>query len=71
MNRGHKQTDLIVMDNAKAFDKVPRKMLLYKLDIYGNRGSTHIWLSQKWYRWPSLRSSLVSLKDGSWDRSYF
>ena len=23
MNRGHKQTDVIVMDFAKAFDKVP------------------------------------------------
>ena len=27
MNRGHKQTDLIIMDFAKAFDKVPHRRL--------------------------------------------
>ena len=42
MNLGHKQTDVIVMDFAKAFDKVPHKRLLYKLDFYGIRGSTHV-----------------------------
>ena len=26
-NRGHKQTDLIIMDFAKAFDKVPHRRL--------------------------------------------
>ena len=31
MNRGHKQTDVIVMDFAMAFDKVQHKRLLYKL----------------------------------------
>ena len=30
MGRGHRQTDVIVMDFAKAFDKVPHKRLLYK-----------------------------------------
>ena len=39
MNSGHRQTDVIVMDFAKAFDKVPHKRLLYKLDFYGIRGS--------------------------------
>ena len=34
-NCGHKQTDIIVMDFAKAFDKVPHRRLLYKLDYYG------------------------------------
>ena len=29
MGRGHRQTDVIVMDFAKAFDKVPHKRLLY------------------------------------------
>ena len=45
INRGHKQTDLIIMDFAKAFDKVPHRRLLYKLDYYGIRGSTHRWLA--------------------------
>ena len=44
VNSGHKQTDVIVMDFAKAFDKVPHKRLLYKLDFYGIRGSTHKWI---------------------------
>lgn len=29
----HKQTDAIVMDFAKSFDRVPHKRLLYKLDF--------------------------------------
>ena len=37
---GHKQTDVIIMDFTKAFDKVPHRRLLYKLDHYGIRGST-------------------------------
>ena len=41
VNRGHKQTDLIIMDFAKAFDKVPHRRLLHKLEYYGIRGSTH------------------------------
>ena len=45
INRHHKQTYLIIMDFAKAFDKVPHKRLLYKLDYYGIRGSTHKWIS--------------------------
>ena len=42
VNRGHKQTDMIVMDFAWAFDKVPHKRLLYKLDFYWIRGSTQV-----------------------------
>ena len=30
VNRGHKQTDLIIMDFAKACDKVPHRRLLHK-----------------------------------------
>ena len=49
MNRGHKQTDLIIMDFAKSFDKVTHRRLLHKLEYYGIRGSTHkrinSWLS--------------------------
>ena len=33
------------MDFAKAFDKVPHRRLLYKLDYYGIRGSTHKWIT--------------------------
>ena len=33
------------MDFAKAFDKVPHRRLLYKLDYYGIRVSTHKWTS--------------------------
>ena len=44
VNRGHKQTDFIIMDFAKAFDKVPHRRLLHKLEYYGIRGSTHKWI---------------------------
>ena len=57
MSRGHRQTDVIVMDFAKAFDKVPHKRLLYKLDFYGIRGSTHKWIDS----WLSVRSQKVVL----------
>ena len=45
LNRNHRQTDVIIMDFAKAFDKVPHRRLLYKLDYYGIRGSTHKWIT--------------------------
>ena len=45
VNRGHKQTDLTIMDFAKAFDKVPHRRLLHKLEYYGIRGSTHKWIN--------------------------
>ena len=57
MNQGHKQTDFIVMDFAKAFDKVPHRRLLHKLDYYGILGSTHKWISS----WLSGRSQQVVL----------
>ena len=43
VNRGHTQTDLIIKDFAKAFDKVPHRRLLHKLDKEGppTSGSTH------------------------------
>ena len=34
------QTDMLIMDFSKAFDKVPRKRLNYKLNWYGIRGDT-------------------------------
>ena len=64
MNRGHTQADLIIMDFAKAFDKVPHRRLLHKLEYYGIRGSTHMdqflalcAQSTSSPRWSSLRSS--------------
>ena len=44
-NRGHKQTDLIIMDFAKAFNKVPHRRLLYKLEYYGIQNDTLQWIS--------------------------
>ena len=57
LNRNHRQTDVIIMDFAKAFDKVPHRRLLYKLDYYGLRGSTHKWITS----WPSGRFQKVVL----------
>ena len=57
MNLGHKQTDLIIMDFAKAFDKIPHRRLLHKLDYYGIRGSTLKWISS----WLSGHSQEVVL----------
>ena len=45
------------MDFAKAFDKVPHRRLLYKLDHYVIRGSTHKCISS----WLSERSQKVVL----------
>ena len=57
LDRGQKQTDVIIMDFAKAFDKVPHRRLLYKLDHYGIRGSIHKWISS----WLSEHSQEVVL----------
>ena len=57
LNRGHRQTDVIIMDFAKAFDKVPHKRLLYKLHYYGIRGSTQKWIAS----WLSERYQKVVL----------
>ena len=42
---------------AKAFDKVPHRRLLHKLDYYGIRGSTHKWINS----WLSGRTQKVVL----------
>ncbi|KAK3085493.1 hypothetical protein FSP39_004174 [Pinctada imbricata] len=39
------QTDLVILDFSKAFDKVPHRKLLRKLDNYGIRGNTWNWVS--------------------------
>ena len=56
-DRSQKQTDKIIMDFTKAFDKLPQRRLLYKLDYYGITGSTHKWISS----WLSERSQKVVL----------
>ncbi|XP_052675417.1 uncharacterized protein LOC128157091 [Crassostrea angulata] len=38
------QTDIILLDFSKAFDKVPHKRLLQKMDYYGIRGVTLKWI---------------------------
>ena len=74
LNPDQKKTDVIIVDFAKAFDKVPHGRLLYKLDCYGIRGSTHkwtsSWLSERSQKWCWMakfqiqyRSYLVSPKD--------
>ena len=62
LNRGHKpqshkQTDVIIMDVAQVLDKVRHRRLLYKLNFYGIRGSTHKWVSS----WLSEGSQKVVL----------
>ena len=43
MQKGH-QNDVVVMDLAKAFDKVAHNRLLYKLSYYGVKGNTLGWI---------------------------
>ena len=38
------ENDVVVMDFAKAFDKVAHKRLLYKLSSYGVKGNTLGWI---------------------------
>ena len=54
-NRGHKQTDLIIMDFAKAFDKVPHRRLAYKLEYCGSRNDILQWITT----WLSGRTQKV------------
>ena len=39
------QTDMIILDFSKAFDRVPLQRLLKKIPHYGIRGNTHRWIS--------------------------
>ena len=56
-NRGHKQTNLIIMDFAKAFEKVPHRRLIYKLEYYGIRNDILRWITT----WLSGRTQKVVL----------
>lgn len=61
--RIQKQTDIIIMDFAKAFDKVPHRRLSHKLDYYGVGGSTNRWISA----WLNGRTQQVVLDGVSSD----
>ena len=39
-----KQTDVLITDFSKAFDKVSHSLLVHKLYHYGIRGKTNIWI---------------------------
>jgi len=39
-----KQTDLLVMDFLKSFDKVSHSLLIHKINHYGTRGKTNTWI---------------------------
>jgi hypothetical protein len=43
MDQGH-QTDIILLDFSRAFDKVPQQHFLLKLDHYGVSGTTLSWI---------------------------
>ena len=40
-----KQTDILIMDFSKAFDKVNQSLLVYKLNHYGIRGKVNRWIA--------------------------
>ena len=56
-NRDHKQADLIIMDFAKAFDKVPHQRLGYELEYYGIWNGKVQWITA----WLSGRTLKVAI----------
>ena len=63
MLQGGNQTDVIVMDFSKAFDKVNHSLLVDKLHRYGIQGRTNKWIKN----WLSDRTQTVVLEGA---RSY-
>ena len=73
VNRRHKQTDLIIMDFAKVFDKVPHKRLFTIGLLWDKRVHPQVdqlmalWAhSTSSFRWSSLRSSPSVIQCASW-----
>ncbi len=59
------QIDIILLDFSKAFDKVPHQRLLNKLEYYGVRGTTWLWIKD----FLSKRTQLVTLEGQSSTRA--
>jgi len=47
----HRQVDVIFLDFAKAFDKVPHSRLLLKLSNYGIQGQVYNWIKDWLTNW--------------------
>ena len=58
------RTDMIVLDFAKAFDKVNHSLLVHKLHHYGIRGETNQWIKN----FLKDREQVVVV-EGSWSSS--
>ena len=59
MERGN-QTDIIILDFAKAFDKVNHTLLLYKLHQCGVRGRVNQWIQNFLTgRWQAVSASTL------------
>jgi hypothetical protein len=64
-----RQTDILIMDFAKAFDKVNHSLLIHKLRYYGIDGKTTRWI-QNWLedRQQSVVLDGVSSEAGSYSK---
>ena len=68
LNPDQKQADVIIMDLAKAFDKVPHGRLLYKLDYYGISQVEKVqrtaarWTCRRWRNTSSVGDMLDKLE---------
>jgi hypothetical protein len=65
-----KQIDMAILDFSKAFDTVPHKKLLHKLDQYGIRGPVHRWLTNFLTK-RKMRVTLEIVQDSSAVRQLF
>ena len=65
------QVDLVYLDFAKAFDRVPHAKLLYKLHLFGIRDPLLSWFRSYLTKRRHRVILQVSLRVRSLDRSYF
>ena len=56
------QTDVLILDFSKAFDKVAHKRLLLKLEYYGIRGLVLAWINSWIKAWLIRRTQQVALE---------